>query len=325
MVSIEGGRPGEGIMAEDPSSGEWRPPASTTIEAPPQPVPSEIQRPPRSSRKWAIIGAIGVLLLLVIGYVVGGAAAASGPVARSETALKTAVGHNNTMADVFQNDPFKNVDFKSDNPDVGAARAASTTVKQNLSRWQGMVSGDRKALQQARTDLTTSFLTLPEQGTIDSHRHRVDAALSALGKAQQGIDLLNKEMAFFDPFLDVIAGFEAIAKAADASDLGAMQSQLGSTAASMQKVIDLAQPPALPSELTPTLKQMQQMIKDLQALVSAAQSGNEAAVNRYVAAIEADAKALDATDETALDKAITALFKPLEDAYDRDMKIAAGG
>ena len=320
-------------MAENPSNGDWRPSASTSTstEAPPSAissVPAAISSEPaparRSGRKWIVIGAIAMVFLVVIGYVVGGAAAAAAPVSRSEGALRTAVSHNNTIADLFKKDPFKDVDFKSDNPDVGAARAAAATVKQNLAQWQRMVTGDRQALEQARTDLTTSFLTLPEQGSINSHRHRVDAALSAMGDAQQAIDLLSKEMAFFDPFVDVIAGFEAISKAADAKDLGAMQSKLASTAASLQKAIDLAQPPALPTEVTPTLKQMQQLIKDWQAMVSAAQRSDLAAFDRYAAAIEADAKALDATDDTAVDNAVTALFKPLGEAYDREMKVAAG-
>ena len=311
-------------MIDDASSGE--PPGSTTAEltaAPPAEV--ETRRPRRSGRTLAIIAAIGILFLLVLGYVIGGAAAAAGPVSRSDAALKTAVSHNNTMAEVFKSDPWKEVDFKSDNLDVSAAKSASASFKKDLSRWQGMVTSDRKSLQSARSDLNNSFLTIPEQGTINGHRARVDAALSALGHAQQALNLANQEFAFLDEFLNVIGGFQAISKAADAKDLGAMQSQLATTAASMQKTLDLAKPPAVPAEAMPVLKGMQQIIKDMQALVSAAQSGNDAGVERYSAAVEADGKALDAMDTSAFGQAITALFKPLGDAYDREMKVAAGG
>ncbi len=277
------------------------------------------------SRRWVVIGAIAVAFLLVIGYVVGGAAATSGPVTRADSALKTTISHNNSMAALFDEDPFKGIDFKSDNPDVPEAKTAITTVRQDLSTWQAMVTSDRRSLLQVRADLNGSFLTLPEQSTIDSRRHRVDAALEALGTAQQAIDLASKQIAFLDPLLDVVAGFEAVVKAADAKDLPGMQAQLTTTAASVAKTVNLAQGAALPPQLTSGLTTLQKMVTDMQALVGAAQADDAAAVDKYAAAVEADGKALEAIDENAIDKAEKALIQPLSDAYDRDMKIAAGG
>jgi hypothetical protein len=40
--------------------------------------------------------------------------------------------------------------------------------------------------------------------------------------------------------------------------------------------------------------------------------------------VDADVKTLESTDQTAIDNGQKALFKPLEDDYDRNMKIAAG-
>ena len=275
----------------------------------------------RGARRWLIIGGIAVIFLILIGYVVGGAAAAGGEVGRADSALKTAVSHNNTMAELSGKDPFKDVNFT----DVGAAKSAVAQFKQQVSAWQADVSSDRKSLVRVRADLGGSFLTLPEQSTIENRRYRVDAALSALNTAQKAFDLSRKQMAFLEPFLDSIAGFEAVAKAGQANDLNAMASQLTATAASLQKAADLAQPPAMPSEFTPTLKALQQLVKDMQALVSAAKAHDLTAVQKYSAAVQADGKALETIDQSALDKAEKALFQPLSDAYDRDMKIAAGG
>ena len=80
------------------------------------------------------------------------------------------------------------------------------TVKKQLSTWQEDVTGDRNSLLKVRGDLNGTLLTLPEQATIDRHRHRVDAALSALGTAQKGIGLFNKQLAFLDPLIDALAG-----------------------------------------------------------------------------------------------------------------------
>ena len=304
-------------------------PAATT-ETAERPTPSIGTAVPEarragSNRRWLIIAAIAVLVLLVIGYVIGGASATAGPVSRADAALTTTVSHNNTIADVFKNDPFKSVDFKSANPDLAAAKAALATVKKQFSTWQEDVTGDRNSLLKVRGDLNGSLLTLPEQATIDRHRHRVDAALSALGTAQKGIDLFNKQLAFLDPLIDALAGLEAFSKAADANDLAGMQSQLTAVGAAVQKSIDLSQGASLPPGLTTGLNNFQKMVNDLKGLVSAAQAHNVAAVDKYVAAVDADGKALEAIDENAIEQAETALVKPLSDAYDRDMKTAAGG
>ena len=286
-------------------------------------APTVVER--RSSRRWVIVVALAVVLLLVIGYVVGGAAAAAGPVSRSDKALKTAVDHNNTMADMFKNDPFKKIDVTSNSADIGGAKKAVAAVNTQIATWQVLVNGDRASLEQARAELNSSILTLPEKSTIDSHRRRVEAGLSAMTTAQKGIDIFRKQFTFFDAFVDVAAGFDAIGKAGDANDVGAMQSSLATTAASLQKAVALAKdsasiPPAFSAPLAP----MQKMVSDMQALVAAVQAGNFSAAQASVATVEADAKALENVDMSGVDKAETALIQPLSDEYDRQMKIAAG-
>ena len=278
----------------------------------------------RSGRRWLIIGGIALVFLLLIGYVLGGAAAASGPIARADSALHTAVSHNNVMVDSFSNDPFKGIDLTSDNPDIPAAKTAVATDKQKVAKWQAMVSSDRAALKNVRPDLTGSLFTLPERGTLDRHHQRVDAALSALNTAQKGIDLYTQEFAFIDPFLDAMAGFEAIGKAGTANDIAGVKAQLPGTGANMQKAIDLAKPPAVPAELVPALKSIQQVLNDLRALVAAVDANDDAAAQKADTALEADAAGLSKIDWTAGDSATKALFQPLIDAYNRDMKIAAG-
>lgn len=298
----------------------------TTVEPAPAPTSSPAPEPARrrSGRRWLIIGGIAVIFLLIIGYVVGGAAAASGPVGRADTALHTVVSHNNEMVDSFNNDPFKGIDLKSDNLDVSAVKTAVATDKEKVASWQTQVSSDRAALQQVRSELKNSVLTVPEQGTLDRHRQRVDAALSALNTAQKGIDLYTKEFAFIDPFLDAMAGFEAIGKAGTANDLAGMKAQLPGTGANMQKAIELAQPPAVPAEFGTALKSIQQVLNDLQALVAAVDANNAAGAQKAEAALEADAAVVDKYDWNSVDAAEKALFQPLIDAYNRDMKIAAG-
>jgi len=122
-----------------------------------------------------------------------------------------------------------------------------------------------------------------------------------------------------------MAGFEAIGKAGTANDIAGVKAQLPGTGANMQKAIDLAKPPAVPAELVPALKSIQQVLNDLRALVAAVDANDAAAAQKADTALEADAAGLSKIDWTAGDSASKALFQPLIDAYNRDMKIAAGG
>ena len=280
-----------------------------------------MESPRRGGRRWLIIGAVAVVFVLLIGYVVGGAAVAGGRVGKADNALKTTVSHNNTIAGIFDKDPFKDVKFEGDNPDLGGAKAAVAAFKQQVSTWQADVSGDRAALERVRPELSSSLLTLPEQATIDNRRHRVDAGLSALSTAQKAIDIDNKRVAFLEAFMDALAGFVALG---NATDLAGVQGQLPATGSNLQKAAQLAQPPAIPPEVTPIVKAMQQAVADLQAMVKAVQANDEAGFNRANAALEADVKTLSNFDADAVDKADKARFQPLIDAYNRDMKIAAG-
>lgn len=294
---------------------------STEPPAAQVPAPDVVRR--RSGRRWLVIGGIAVIFLLIIGYVVGGAAAASGPVARADTALHTAISHNNDTVDSFKNDPFNGVDFSSSTVDIATVKAAVATDRQKVATWQAQVSSDRTTLQQVRPDLKSSVLTLPEQGTLDRHRHRVEAALSALNSAQKGIDLYAKEIAFIDPFLDAMSGFEAIGKAGTANDLAGVKAQLPTTGANMQKAVDLAQPPAVPAEFGTALKAIQKVLIDLQALVAAVDANDAAAAQKADATLQADAAIVDKYDWKSVDTAAKTLFQPLIDAYNRDMQVAA--
>lgn len=297
------------------------PGSTATAEHPPAVI-----EPRRSGagRRWAIVAAIAVVFILAIGYLLAGVALAAGPVSRAESALKTTVSHDHTIAAVFDNEPLKDVDWNSDNPDFTAIKAAVAKARQDWTRWKGLVQSDRAALRKARGDLTTSILTLPENGTIQNRARRVDAGIAALGTAQQAIALFNRQMAFVDPFIDALAGFGAVGKAGDAKDINGMETALASTSANLQKAIGLTQSASLPPQLTSEMTIMQRLITDLQGLIAAVKAGNSGGVDRYVAAGDADTKALDAVDTTAIEAGLKAMYQPLADAYEREMKLAAG-
>lgn len=270
-----------------------------------------------------MIAAIALVVLIAIGFVVGGAAAAGGPVGSADKALRSTVDHENAVVDVLNQDPLKGIDLTSGTADIPKAKAALTAYKQKLSSVEPTVSSDRAALQRVRPQLQSSFLTLPEQGSINHDRQRVDAALAALRSAQRGIDISKKQVDFLNAVFDAAASFDAVGKSMQANDVAGTASQLPTTSTDVKSAIALAQPPDIPAAFMPLLKAMQQAANDLQALISAVQANDSAGVQKDVAAVEADGKALDATDQNAIDKAENDLFQPLIDRYNREMKIAS--
>ena len=279
----------------------------------------------QSSRRWLIIGAIAVLFLLIIGYVVGGAVAAGVPVSNADKALRTTIDHENAVVAVLNEDPFKGVDLSSSTLDVPKAKSALAGYMQKVLKVQPSVASDRNALQRVRPDLQSSFFTLPEQSTISRDRRRVEAALTALSSAQRGIDILKKQAAFVDALFDASASFIALGKTMEAEDLAGTAAQLPGTGANVKKAADLAQPPDVPEAFGPMVKGMQRAADDVRGLVAAVQANDRAAFQKYVAALEADGKALESIDQNAIDAAQKALFQPWIDSYNRNMKIAAGG
>ena len=284
--------------------------------------PTASAAPRRTGSRWLVIGAIAIILVLVIGYVVGGAAAAAGPVGKADTALRNTLDHENTVTDALNQDPLKGMDLSNLN-NVPQAKAAMSAYKQKLSRVEPTVTSDRAALQAVRPQLQSSFLTLPEQGTINHDRRRVDAALAALKSAQRGIDISKKQVDFLNAVFDAAASFDELGKRMQANDLSGTTSQLPVTSNSVKKAVALAQPPDVPTAFMPFLKAMQQAADDLQKFIAAVQAGDSAGVQKYLAAVEADGTALGATDQNSIDKAENALFQPLIDNYNAQMKIAS--
>lgn len=314
MTEADGPPPASTPALETPAVGE---PAQAPTAAPGPDVPRR-----GSARRWLIIGAIAVVFVLIIGYVVGGAAAAGGPVRNADRALTTTLDHQDSVIATLSTEPFKNIDFTSNNPDIAKAKAALADYEKKLAASVTLVGSDRAALQGVRPNLAGSLLTLPERSTIDRERRRVDAALAALDSAGRGLDMLQKESAFAEPFLDALAGFVALG---NATDLAGVQAQLPGTGANLQKAVDLGKPPAVPAEVSPLLTAMQQAVTDLKAMVAAAQANDQAAFNKASTALDADGKVLTGFDATSLDKADQVRFQPLIDTYNRNLKIAAGG
>src|SRR2546421_2225294 len=87
---------------ETPLAASAQTPTTETAQGPAPPTGSVVPdgRRPRSRRRWLIIAAIAVVFLIVIGYVIGGATAAAGPISRADSALGTTVSHNNTMVEI---------------------------------------------------------------------------------------------------------------------------------------------------------------------------------------------------------------------------------
>ena len=276
----------------------------------------------RQGRRLLIVGAIAMVFLVMIGYVVAGAAAAGGPVGRADAALRATFDHQDRVVASLSENPFKNLDFKSNTPDIATAKTALAAYEHRLASATALVTTDRAALQRIRLDLHGSILTLPERAAIDRDHRRVDAALAGLASARDGLAILEKESAFAAPFLDALAGFLALG---NATDLAGVQAQLPGTGASLQMAVDLAKPPAVPAELGPMLTAMQQAVTDLRAMVAAAQANDQAAFSTASAALDADVKAMTGFDQTALDQADQLRFQPMIDSYNSQMKIAAGG
>jgi hypothetical protein len=274
-------------------------------------------------RKWLVIGAIVAVFVLVIAYLVAGASVAAASSGRAEKAVKATIGHQAKVGPVLEGDAFKGIDFSSSNLDVGTVKVALGNFDAQLAPVLSLVKADQAALQEARVG-QDSVLTLPEQGILKRDRQKVDAAISALKSAETLLNYDRQQSAFLHPFFDALGSLDTLTKSEEANDLAGAQSQVAAADASLQKTLAQAKPPAITPQMVDFVKEMQALVADLKGLLTAAQAHDLAGVQKWTAAGDADSKKISSYDQAAADKAESALFKPLSDSYNRQMKVAAG-
>ena len=285
---------------------------------------SAVVRNQRFGSRWLIIGAIAVLFVLVIAAVLAGAAAAGGTVRDADKAVKATIDHQKTVGATLAPNPFKNIDFKAPNPDMAAAKSALATYEPQISRARALVKADRARLLAADQGLSGSVLTLPERATLDQRRHRVEAALTALEKAQRALDLNQKVADFAHPLFDAVAALEALDKSIQANDVAGMLSHLQAAQDGVNNALDLAKPPAIPPQFERLLTSFNFLLTDMQGLLKAAQAHDAAGVQRYLEAGRGALNGLSEYDPQTVEKYYTELYGPLRDAYQTNLKVAAG-
>ena len=278
----------------------------------------------RFGSRWLIIGAIALLFVLVIAAVLTGAAGASGAIQDADKTVKTTIDHQKTVGSTLATDPFKDIDFKSQNPDMGAAKSALAAYESQISQARTLVKADRARLLAVEQGLAGSIFTVPERATLDQRRHRVEAALTALEKAQRALDLNQKVADFAHPFFDAMAALEAFNKSIQANDIAGMLSQLQAAQDGVNKALDLAKPPAIPPQFERLLTSFNFLLTDMQGLLNAAQAHDAAGVQRYLEAGRGAVNGLSEYDPQTVDKYYTELLGPLRDAYQTNLRVAAG-
>src|SRR5213080_3059992 len=97
----------------------------------------------RFGSRWLIIGAMALLFVLVIAAVLAGA---SGAIQDADKTVKTTIDHQKTVGSTLATDPFKDIDFKSQNPDMAAAKSALAAYESQISRARTLVKADRARL-----------------------------------------------------------------------------------------------------------------------------------------------------------------------------------
>src|SRR5438094_8447721 len=131
---------------------------------------SAVVHKPRFGSRWLIIGAIALLVVVVIAAVLTGAAAASGALQDTDKTVKTTIDHQKTVGSTLAANPFKDIDFKSQNPDMAAAKSALAAYESQISRARALVKADRARLLAVEQGLAGSVFTSPGRAPLPQRR-----------------------------------------------------------------------------------------------------------------------------------------------------------
>ena len=263
------------------------------------------------------------MLVAIIGYAVTGYAYASSRITSAHQSLNTVIDHENAITKTFNDLATK----------LSAINLSSSTTSADLTTYRGLsdqlVTSSQAAVPTVASDdasLAAAVATLNEQqwltvlsrSRLDQESTRLKHARKALADAKtiaSDYVLLGQ---FYQAFFDGNIDLDTIGTKASASDLAGAIIATNTLKADAAKGLALAKAPGLPAEVMQYETELAALAADFEKLLKAITTGDTAAGNAALQAVEADATKVDAHDWAKIGAQIDAFYKPLIDDYNSE-------
>jgi len=252
----------------------------------------------------AIVSAIAVVVLGVAAYLLGSTAVSAGTVEGDSNRLLQTTGAD--------------TDFK-------AAKQASDGLVTRLEQAGTTVADDRSRLaaSDSRLDaLVGNPWALPVRARLRSQQTRVRSVIAALEAARGGLAIEHDQMRTLSALFDAMIDFTALGTAVEKQDIAGGLSIMPGLQAKLQTAVQLSQAPNNPPQLHDELVTIQTTARDIQALLQAQQRKDTKAAAAVLPRLQADQKALEGYQSSAIDSYDQKLLQPYRDRYEAGLKAA---
>ena len=305
----------EAPAGESQAPGGYFPPPSG---APAAPAPRK-----RSGSLVAIIAVVVIVIVAVLGYGVGGYAYAQSKINSAQDSYNSVVDHQNSL-----NDTVNSLSSQITGSDV--TTASSSSISQQKTAIQGIVSKSQSAQSQIATDDTTlanaesslqqnSWLTVLRKPDIDKTQTRIDHLRKALADAKTITADYVQIGTFYSALYDVVTDLDDVGAKAQAKDLAGAAAANQKLKADTDKAISLDKAPGLPADVDALLQDIKSLATHFAALFAAVAAGDSTGASNAETALEADLTKIEAINYTKIGTDIEAYYKPLIDAYNSEV------
>ena len=313
---------------QTPPSPQYQPPypdpnAAQQYQAPPAYGMPPSPPPRRRGGLIAIIAIALVVLLVAGGYLIGGFVVAQGKLSSSRTTYNDVMNRQNQLTELMNgvNTKFGAVDVS--NPTKQNVQQATTLTQQLVTDSQNAlprISNDDSALAGAQASLKDSeWLTVLSRSSLDQRSVKIGYLRSALQVAKTEMGDLVQYGNFSLALLAAVNDFLSIGDAAQNRDFPGMTSAVTTLKSDVAKGISLDHAPGLLSQVDLFMHDLMSVANDFSALISAAASGNSAAITKAENTLNTDTDKLQGYDFASWSAEAIRFYDNLKTEYNSDI------
>ena len=268
----------------------------------------------RIARLVWVGAAVLIMMLAVGGYLAAGIAMSATDRQAAEVVLEKALTDNNQIARTMPTGQTS----VSGSRAPAQAKATMDGLASAYKQAQATVASDLPRLRQASAalrDQSHSLLVVPQRGSLDDERARVDAVVIAYSAAGDLFQVASDQMGAYSSIFDAVVALGSLVPTINSQDVHGALAAFPDLKAKVQQAVTMSKGRNVAPQMQTLIDSLATFVADLEQLLQADQAGDFSAVEALGTRVQADSDAIGRFDQTGFDTYESTLFKPYEDRY----------
>jgi hypothetical protein len=274
----------------------------------------------------AVIVVVAIVVLAAIGAAAFAFTSAANDHKATVAVLEGVRVHNNDISVQLKQTPSfsqasltgPNADFAKFRRDVEAYRAKIKTSNETVTDDITSLKSEDARIQRQ----SASFLASVNRGQYEEDKRRVSAMIDAFEGAKALFGIVQEQLDYLARLADAFDKLQLVNARVQRNDFNGALAAYSDLDPAMQSAVAAAGGRNIPPELQNFTSQMKLVVDDLKVLLQAAVAQNTAAAQTAFDKLNADAKALQAFNESDFQKYEQTLLTPYRTRYEEGVKAA---